>query len=40
MARFGLETAKEQPPGSSATLLGVDIDLLARHAEVDPSEEG
>ena len=26
MARFGLETAKEQPPGSSATLLGVDID--------------
>ena len=27
MARFGLETAKEQPPGDCVTLLGVDIDL-------------
>ena len=27
MARFGLETAKEQPPGMHATLLGVEIDL-------------
>jgi hypothetical protein len=27
MARFGLETAKEQPPCECVTLLGVDIDL-------------
>ena len=29
MARFGLETAKEQPPATRVTLLGVDIDLQA-----------
>jgi hypothetical protein len=38
MARFGLETAKEQPPGSSVTLLGVDIDLLARTLKLTPQK--
>ena len=38
MARFGLETAKEQPPSSSATLLGVDIELLAGTLKLTPQK--
>jgi hypothetical protein len=40
MARFGLETAKEQSPGSSATLLGVDIDLEAGTLKLTPRKRG
>lgn len=36
MARFGLETAKEQPPCELVTLLGVDIDLMARRLRLTP----
>ena len=36
MARFGLETAKEQAPCSLVTLLGVDVDLEAQRLRLTP----
>jgi hypothetical protein len=36
MTRFGLETAKEQPPCALVTLLGVDIDLQAGRLYLTP----
>ena len=38
MARFGMETAKEQPPRLLVTLLGVDIDLRAGKLYLTPQK--
>ncbi len=40
MARVGRETAKVQLPSSSATLLGVDIDLVAGTVKLTPRKRG